>query len=139
MPATASHLPEALARWVAQSELPASADGQPPAPCRPFVVERGNRRLVVQLLEDRGRRLILMEERRSAIDPDELVALGPTRRESEILAWVTTGKTDSETARILGISSRTVSHTLARIYRKLGVETRVAAAMRAAKAGAPTP
>ena len=41
------------------------------------------------------------------------------------------GKTDAELGAILSISSRTVSHTLERIYRKLGVWSRVGAVTRA--------
>jgi len=50
-------------------------------------------------------------------------------REQEILHWVREGKRDPEIAIILGISPRTVHHHMANIYRKLGVETRTAAAM----------
>lgn len=56
-----------------------------------------------------------------------LTARGLTPREADILRWVTTGKTNPEIAIILGLSPRTVQHTLERIYRKLGVETRTAA------------
>jgi DNA-binding CsgD family transcriptional regulator len=51
-----------------------------------------------------------------------------TAREHEILHWVREGKRDPEIAIILAISPRTVNHHLASIYRKLGVETRTAAA-----------
>ena len=52
-----------------------------------------------------------------------------TTREHEILQWVREGKRDPEIAIILGISLRTVNHHMANIRRKLGVETRTAAAM----------
>ena len=52
-----------------------------------------------------------------------------------MLAWVTEGKTNPEIAVILGLSRRTVGNHLARIYARLGVETRTAAA-RFALAGA---
>ena len=51
-----------------------------------------------------------------------------TAREREILHWVRGGKRDPEIGMILGISQRTVQNHLANIYRKLGVETRTAAA-----------
>jgi len=51
-----------------------------------------------------------------------------TVREHEILRWVREGKRDLEIGIILGISPRTVHHHVASIYRKLGVETRTAAA-----------
>ena len=49
-------------------------------------------------------------------------------REREILYWVRAGKRDAEIGVILGISPRTVHHHLEKIYYKLGVETRTAAA-----------
>ena len=51
-----------------------------------------------------------------------------TAREGEILRWVREGKRDPEIGLILGISPRTVHHHLENVYRKLGVETRTAAA-----------
>jgi len=52
-----------------------------------------------------------------------------TTREREILHWLRGGKRDPEIAIILRISPRTVNHHVANIHRKLGVETRTAAAM----------
>ena len=51
-----------------------------------------------------------------------------TTREREILHWVRAGKRDAEIGIILGISPRTVHHHLQKIYFKLDVETRTAAA-----------
>jgi len=51
-----------------------------------------------------------------------------TPREREVLGWVAAGKT---IAQILGAMPRTVAKHLERIYEKLGVKTRTAAAMRA--------
>jgi DNA-binding CsgD family transcriptional regulator len=45
-----------------------------------------------------------------------------------VLAWVAEGKTNPEIAQILGLSPRTVGNHLARIYARLGVQTRTAAA-----------
>lgn len=56
------------------------------------------------------------------------VALGLTRRETEVLQWVAAGKTNAEIGFLLGISSRTVQKHLEHIFEKLGVETRTAAA-----------
>lgn len=53
-----------------------------------------------------------------------------TPREREVLAWVAAGKTNRDIGAILGASPRTVEKHLERIYEKLGVETRTAAAMR---------
>jgi len=53
-----------------------------------------------------------------------------TSREQEVLGWLGSGKTDKDIGAILGISPRTVHKHLQRIYEKLGVETRTAAAAR---------
>ena len=54
-----------------------------------------------------------------------------TPREREVLTWVGAGKSDRQIADILGMSNRTVQKHLEHIYKKLGVETRTAAVMRA--------
>ena len=56
---------------------------------------------------------------------------GLTLREGEVMRWLSSGKTDAETAALLAISPRTVQKHLEHIYVKLGVETRTAAVMRA--------
>jgi signal transduction histidine kinase/DNA-binding NarL/FixJ family response regulator len=48
-----------------------------------------------------------------------------TPREAEIAELATRGMQDKEIAAALGLATRTISNTLARIYRKLGVGTRV--------------
>lgn len=58
---------------------------------------------------------------------DAIADLGLTRREAEVLRWVAEGKTNGETAIILGLSPATVKTHLERIYGKLGVEGRHAA------------
>jgi DNA-binding NarL/FixJ family response regulator len=54
--------------------------------------------------------------------------LGLTTRESEVLSWLSKGKTNRDIAQILGLSPRTVDKHLEQIYAKLGVENRTAAA-----------
>lgn len=54
--------------------------------------------------------------------------LGLSRREASVLLWIAQGKTSAETAQILSISRRTVDKHLERVYQKLRVESRVAAA-----------
>ena len=55
-----------------------------------------------------------------------------TEREQEISALVAAGKTNAEIGLVLGISARTVQKHLENIFRKLGVETRMGLAMKAA-------
>ncbi len=60
--------------------------------------------------------------------PERLVAA--LTRERQVAEWLSAGKTDRDIAAILGCSHRTVQKHLQRIYDKLGVETRTAAALR---------
>jgi CheY-like chemotaxis protein/DNA-binding CsgD family transcriptional regulator len=53
--------------------------------------------------------------------------LGLTFRETEILMWISRGKTNKEVGLILDSSHRTVNKHLEHIYEKLGVTTRAAA------------
>ena len=50
-------------------------------------------------------------------------------REQQVAEWVGEGKSNEEIAIILGISAHTVKNHLDKIFRKLGVENRCAAAV----------
>jgi DNA-binding CsgD family transcriptional regulator len=56
-------------------------------------------------------------------------ARGLSRREMDVVRLVAHGKTNEEIGMILGISGKTAQHHLARAYRKLGVFSRVGAAL----------
>jgi DNA-binding CsgD family transcriptional regulator len=51
-----------------------------------------------------------------------------TTREAEVLYWVIKGKTNRDIGEILGSSPMTVKKHLERVFVKVGVETRTAAA-----------
>ena len=53
-----------------------------------------------------------------------------TAREAEVLYWVARGKTNRDIGDILGISPKTITKHLERVFEKMGVETRTAAAAR---------
>ena len=63
-----------------------------------------------------------------------LEKLGLSAREAEILLWVAQGKSNFETATILGISAATVKKHLENIYAKLGVDGRNPASLLAVEA-----
>lgn len=69
---------------------------------------------------------------RTMIWPD---AVQLTDREIETLSWVARGKTSIEIAEILGLSKRTVDFHLDNARDKLGVPTRIQAAVKAATGG----
>lgn len=60
--------------------------------------------------------------------------LGLTRREAEVLLWIARGQSNAEIAIMLRISPRTVKKHLEHVFSKLGVKTRLAAAIRAGAA-----
>ena len=102
------------------------------APPAPLVVKREDSELLVRLAFDElnGELMLLLEER-TARSPADLNCLGLTPRESEILLWMSKGKTDPEIATLCGISRRTVAKHAEHLFTKLGVETRTAAVMAA--------
>ncbi|MEP7005836.1 MAG: response regulator [Sphingomonas bacterium] len=77
--------------------------------------------------------------RLNELNPDEHAAqlklrLQITDREAEVLLWLSYGKSSGDISDVLSISPRTVQKHLERIFEKLGVETRAAAAAMAIRA-----
>jgi len=77
--------------------------------------------------------LFRLSEKRTEEEGAVLQQLGVTSRESEVLLWLSRGKSNREIGEILGISPRTVNKHLEQIFIKLGVENRASAAARAAR------
>lgn len=123
--------PDDLRRWFRLCEEQLDADGDAPLAPAPLLIQRTGRRLTVRLVCDGDHRLLLFSEHVSERHPERLEALGLSRREAEVLAWVAEGKTNADVATILGASTRTIDKHLQHIFGKLGVETRTAAAARA--------
>ena len=120
-------LPQAIVAWLAAGEMPSVDRDAPPPLRRPLVVVGARARLSIRLLERGDVRVLLLAEERTQIVPEDIVPLGLSVREAEVLTWLTAGKTDAEIGTILSISPRTVSHTVERVYRKLGVASRASA------------
>ncbi len=77
------------------------------------------------------RALLVVEEKSPPPNPERLQVLGLTPREAEILFWIAQGKTSPEIAIILATAPATVQRHVANFLPKLGVETRLAAALKA--------
>lgn len=75
--------------------------------------------------------LIVLEEKVPSAQPAALTVLGLTSRESEVLFWIARGKSNPDIATILGAGLRTIHKHVENIFRKLGCETRAAAAVTA--------
>jgi len=75
--------------------------------------------------------LITLSPKGSTVGPELLRPLGLTPRETEILFWIAQGKTNPEIAAILNTQLCTIKKHVVNFLPKLGVETRLAAALRA--------
>ncbi|MGY8791037.1 MAG: helix-turn-helix domain-containing protein, partial [Pseudomonadales bacterium] len=78
--------------------------------------------------------LRIIENDFSKIQTRFVKIFGITVREAEVLTWIANGKSNSDIGAILDLSPRTINKHLERIFRKLGVENRTAAAAMALNA-----
>ncbi len=126
---SAPQTPEPVLNWLRRHLAEAERQIEPPR----LTVELGPRRLTFRLHQQTGDGegdwLIVMRE----ISDDAVVeamslSFKLTAREAEVLYWVVKGKINRDIADILGASPATVKKHLERVYAKLGVETRTAAA-----------
>jgi len=65
---------------------------------------------------------------RTSVDERQLLSLGLTPREAEVLFWISEGKSNHDIGVILGASTRTICKHVEHILTKLCVENRTAAA-----------
>lgn len=129
---TAPEAPQILLEWLAR-HLPDAQERQVEPPVLSIV--RGALTLTLRLHQQTGHDdagddwLIIMREVSdvSVIEAMSL-SLKLTAREAEVLYWVVKGKTNRDIGEIVGSSPATVKKHLERVYVKLGVETRTAAA-----------
>ncbi len=121
--AAADRVPAPLLAWLQ------AAVAQPET--KPLTLARGAQQLVCTLqgrTSDEDWLVVLREVSDAATVEATMLALRLTLRESEVLYWVVKGKTNRDIGDILGTSPATVKKHLERIFEKLGVETRTAAA-----------
>lgn len=124
------HLSESLYRWLIVQRNRCVLSSQ----AVDFVSRRSDASLLVRLLgHDSATATLLINveflaPRRLAVS-DGKVQL--TRREREVLFWISEGKRNNEIAKIFGVSPRTVGKHVENILSKLNVPTRTAAARQA--------
>jgi len=130
-PPHAPQTPPAVLTWLQQCLAGLDRPGEPPR----LTVERGTTRLGFRLhqqvgdVEAQGDWLIVMREVSDTAVIEALsLSFKLTPKEAEVLYWVVKGKTNKDIGDILGSSPATVKKHLERIFVKLGVETRTAAA-----------
>jgi DNA-binding NarL/FixJ family response regulator len=96
----------------------------------------GERNIEVALVSQMGLDEILFRLTEVNTRADEHILqskLALTARESEVLLWISRGKSNREIGEILSISPRTVNKHLEQVFVKLGVENRASAAARAVR------
>jgi CheY-like chemotaxis protein/DNA-binding CsgD family transcriptional regulator len=123
--------PPELMAWVGRQAIRQRAGAE----AQTITLSRGAGRLTCSLhpLEDAAPSegqwlLVLREASEAAMLAGWVQAFSLTAREAEVLYWVIQGKTNRDIGDILGASPATVKKHLERVYGKLGVETRTAAA-----------
>ena len=127
----APHMPEPVLVWLRRHVSRAEVMVEPPR----LSIEAGPKRLTFRLhqqigdSEGGGDWLIIMQEvsDESVIEAMAL-SFKLTPKEAEVLYWVIKGKINRDIGDILGSSPMTVKKHLERVFAKLGVETRTAAA-----------
>jgi DNA-binding CsgD family transcriptional regulator len=124
---SAPETPPAILQWLRRHLQEAERQIEPPR----LGAEIGARRLSIRLHQQTGDDdwlIVMREVSDAAIIASMSLAFRLTAREAEVLYWVVKGKINRDIADILGASPATVKKHLERIFAKLGVETRTAAA-----------
>lgn len=124
---SAPETPPAILQWLRRHLADAERQIEPPR----LSAELGARRLSIRLHQQTGDEdwlIVMREVSDAAIIESMSLAFKLTAREAEVLYWVVKGKINRDIADILGASPATVKKHLERIFAKLGVETRTAAA-----------
>ncbi len=115
---------QALAEWVAQDQH------------TDLVFDQFKDKVRVVYIGQQNSHEHLVKIMVQAVEPSAdllLEKLPLTKREAEVLLWVSLGKTNWEIGQILKISPRTVNKHLEQVYKKMQVDNRTAAAALAIK------
>jgi DNA-binding CsgD family transcriptional regulator len=123
----APETPPAILAWLRRHLQDAERQIEPPR----LTAELGARRLSIRLHQQTGDGdwlIVMREVSDTAVIESIGLSLKLTQREAEVLYWVVKGKINRDIADIVNASPATVKKHLERIFAKLGVETRTAAA-----------
>ena len=130
--------PKPVLAWLRECLVSLAQQTQPGAEPPRFAIELGARRLTFrlhqQIGDDEGQPedgdwlIVMREVSDTAVIEATSLCFKLTAKEAEVLYWVVKGKTNKDIGDILGSSPMTVKKHLERIFVKMGVETRTAAA-----------
>jgi DNA-binding response OmpR family regulator len=128
---SAPESPRPVVEWLRRHLKEAQQQIEPPR----LTAELGARRLTFRLHQQIGNDdeggdwlIVMREVSDTAVIEAMSLSFKLTAREAEVLYWVVKGKINRDIADILGASPATVKKHLERVFAKLGVETRTAAA-----------
>ncbi len=127
---SAPQTPEPVQSWLRRHLADAERQIEPPRLTCPSPAP-GARRLTFRLHQQTGDEdwlIIMREESDETVIQAMSLSFKLTAREAEVLYWVVKGKINRDIGDILGTSPMTVKKHLERVFAKLGVETRTAAA-----------
>jgi DNA-binding response OmpR family regulator/DNA-binding CsgD family transcriptional regulator len=127
---SAPQTPEPVQNWLRRHLADAERQIEPPRLTCPSPAP-GARRLTFRLHQKTGDDdwlIIMREESDESVIQAMSLSFKLTAREAEVLYWVVKGKINRDIGDILGTSPMTVKKHLERVFAKLGVETRTAAA-----------
>ena len=99
-------------------------------PLHELRIDFGRISLIVEMISttDAPQHRLLLRETVQRLESQPLEMLGLTKREAQVLFWASQGKSNGEIAIILASKVRTIAKHLERIFAKLMVENRTAAA-----------
>jgi len=128
---SAPDAPQPVVDWLRRHLADAQRQIEPPR----LTAELGARRLTFRLHQQIGKDdeggdwlIVMREVSDTAVIEAMSLSFKLTAREAEVLYWVVKGKINRDIADIIGSSPATVKKHLERVFAKLGVETRTAAA-----------
>ena len=118
-------LPDRIQTWLNEGERLDRVSG-----LYELRIDFGPISVIVRILSrtDAPQYRLLLREVVQAPATEPLLKLGLTRREAEVLFWASQGKSNGEIAIILAAKVRTIAKHLERVFAKLMVENRTAAA-----------
>ena len=123
-------LPDDITAWIQRQQPTLALQLEPPR----WTFDSGLGPVVLRLHPpspeaEEGELLLVMREESDLAARETLrQGFGITAKEAEVLYWLAQGKINRDIAEIVGCSPATVKKHLERIFAKLGVETRTAAA-----------
>jgi DNA-binding CsgD family transcriptional regulator len=130
-------IPEILADWLQGGGLSHRGTAAFTPPDEPLEMEIKGRRLQVTAIPNpagSGYILSLLEEHTRSFSIDQIQhILGLSKREAEVLFWIAQDRDNQEISELIDCSLSTVKKHIEKIYQKLGVKSRTAAAIHAFK------